>query len=281
LGICAVRPAPIQVSYLGFPGTTGAGFFDYLIVDRIVAPEHHASHYSENLVYLPHCYQVNDHTQPISNKNMKNKDFGLPEGRFVFCSFNNTFKIEPVMFDIWMKILREVPESVLWLLRGNETAERNLRREAEVRGVKPERLMFVERLPKHEHLARHGLADLGLDTRIYNGHTTTSDALWAGVPVVTLQGSHFASRVSSSILTAIGLPELIAHTPEEYAALAVRLAHDPGELQGIREKLLRNRLTEPLFDTSRFAGNLEKAYKEMWEIFLTGERPRQIEVVES
>jgi protein O-GlcNAc transferase len=281
LGICALRPAPIQVSYLGFPGTTGAGFFDYLIADRIVAPEEHAPYYSENLVYLPHCYQVNDHTQPVSNKDMENKDFGLPEGGFVFCSFNNTFKIEPVMFDIWMNILREVPESVLWLLQGNETAENNLRQEAEARGVKPERLIFAKRLPKHEHLARHGFADLALDTRIYNGHTTTSDALWVGVPVITLRGSHFASRVASSILTAIGLSELITHTLEEYEALAVGLACDPGELRGIQEKLLSNRLTEPLFDTPRFARNLEKAYREMWKSFLMGERPRHIDVGES
>ena len=281
LGICALRPAPIQVTYLGFPGTTGADFFDYIITDRIVTPEHHAAYYSENFVYLPHCYQVNDQTQAISNKAWKKVDFGLPEDGFIFCSFTNAYKIEPVMFDIWMKILRQVPESVLWLLQGNETAEKNLRREAEARGVNPERLIFAERLPKDEHLARQRIADLALDTRIYNGHTTTSDALWAGVPVIALQGSHFASRVSSSILTAIGLSELIVHTLEEYEALAVRLARNPGELEAIRHRLAKNRLTEPLFDTSRFARNLEKAYKEMWEIFLTGEKPRQIKVMES
>ncbi len=281
LEICALRPAPIQVSYLGFPGTTGADFFDYIITDRIVTPEDHAPHYSENFVYLPHCYQVNDHSQSISDKDWKKADFGLPEGSFVFCSFNRPYKIDPVMFDIWMNILRQVPKSVLWLQGGNETAEKNLRWEAEARGVKSERLVFAERLPKDEHLARMRLADLALDTWIVNGHTTTSDSLWIGVPVITIKGSHFASRVSSSILTAIGLSELITHSLEEYEALAVHLARNPGELQGIRQRLAKNRLTKPLFDTPRFARNLEKAYKEMWKIFLAGERPCQIEVVES
>ena len=281
LGICAVRPAPIQVRYLGLAGTTGADFFDYIITDRIVTPEDHAQYYSENFVCLPHCYQVNDHTQAISNKDWKKGDFGLPEGSLVFCSFNQGYKIDPVMFNSWMNILRQVPESVLWLQRVNETAEKNLRQEAEPRGVKPERLIFAKRLSKDEHLARLKLADVALDTRIVSGAATTSDALWAGVPVITLQGSNFASRMSSSILTAIGLSELIAHSLGEYEVLVVRLARNPGELQVIRHRLAKNRLTEPLFDTSRFAGNLETAYKEMWEIFVTVQRPRQIEVVES
>jgi len=280
LAICALRPAPVQVSYLGFPGTTGADFFDYIITDRIVTPEDHAPYYSENFVYLPHCYQVNDHTQAISNRDWARKDFGLPEESFVFSSFNRPYKVDPVMFDTWMKILRQVSQGVLWLLRENETAEDNLRHEAEARGVKPERLIFSETLPKDEHLARLRLADLALDTRIVNGHTTTSDALWAGVPIITLQGSHFASRVSASILTAIGLPELITHTLAEYEALAVHLACNPHKLQAIQERLAKNRSTEPLFDTPRFGKNLEKAYKEMWKIYLAGEKPKHIEVVE-
>jgi len=281
LAICALRPAPIQATYLGFPGTTGADFFDYIITDRIVTPEDHACYYTENFVYLPYCYQVNDHCQSISSKDWKKVHFGLPEAGFVFCSFNQGYKIDPVMFEVWMQILRQVPESILWLQPGNKTAERNLRREAEERGVGPERLVFGERLPKDEHLARIGLADLALDTRICNGHTTTSDALWAGVPVITLQGSHFASRVSSSILTAVGLPELITHTLEEYESLAVGLSRNRDELHSIRQRLAKNRLTEPLFDTPRFAKNLEKAYREMWKIFLAGEAPRRIEVVEN
>jgi protein O-GlcNAc transferase len=280
LAICALRPAPIQVAYLGFPGTTGADFFDYIITDRIVSPEDHAPYYSESFVYLPHSYQVNDHAQSVSNQEWKKEDVGLPEGSFVFCSFNWGYKIDRIMFDVWMKILRQVPGSVLWLLPGNEMAEKNLRKEAEARDVKPERLIFADRLPKDQHLARLSRADLALDTRICNGHTTTSDALWANVPVLTLEGSHFASRVSASILTAIGLPELITHSLDEYEALAVRLAQQPARLQAILQRLTKNRSTEPLFDTPRFVRNLEKAYKEIWKIFLVGETPRQIEVME-
>ena len=281
LQICALRPAPVQARYLGLAGTTGADFFDYIITDRIVTPEDHAQYYSENFVYLPHCYQINSQSEEISNKDWKKTDFGLPEGSFVFCSFNQGYKIEPVMFNSWMKILRQVSEGVLWLQQINETAEKNLRQEAEARGVNPARLIFAERLSKGKHLARLRLADLALDTRIVSGAATTSDALRVGVPVITLQGGNFASRMSSSILTAIGLPELIVHSLEEYEDLAVRLALNPDETQTIRRRLANNRLSEPLFDTSRFAGNLEKAYKEMWDLFLAGERPQQIDVVES
>ena len=204
----------------------------------------------------------------------------MPEKGFVFCSFTQPFKIEPVMFEVWMNILRQVPGSVLWLLCRNKSAEDHLKREAESREISSTRLVFAEELPKGGHLARQTQADLVLDTRIYNGHTTTSDALWAGVPVITLQGDHFASRVSSSLLKAIGLPELITHSLKEYEELAVRLSRTPSELRSIRHKLGKNRYTEPLFDTPRFACNLEKAYKEMWEIFLNGERPREIEIRE-
>ncbi len=280
LSICAFRPAPIQVTYLGFPGTTGANFFDYVITDRIVTPQDHAKYYTEHFAYMPHCYQVNDNAQAIATKDQQKVDVGLPEGSLVFCSFNQGYKIEPVMFDVWMKVLRQLPESVLWLQGGSETADNNLRREAEARGVKAERLIFAEKLPKDEHLARLRLSDLALDTRIVNGHTTSSDALWAGVPVVTLQGSHFASRVSSSVLTAIGLSELITHSLEEYEALAVRLAINGDELGAIREKLARNRLKKPLFDTSRFVRNLEKAYAEMWTTYQAGQEARHIEVSE-
>ncbi len=199
----------------------------------------------------------------------------------MFCSFNQSYKIEPVMFNSWMKIIQQIPESVLWLQGTNETARKNLRLEAEARGVKPDRLIFAEKLSKSEHLARLRLADVALDTRIVSGAATTSDALWVGLSVITLQGSNFASRMSSSILTAIGLSELVVHSIEEYESLAIDLAHNPAKLQTIRQKLAENLTTEPLFDTPRFAGNLEKAYKEMWKIFTAGESPRQIEVVES
>jgi len=280
LGIASLRPAPIQATYLGFPGTTAADFFDYIITDRIVTPEHHAAYYSEKFAYLPH-FQVNDHTQMISDKDWKNSDFGLPEEGFVFCSFNQAYKIEPLMFDVWMKILLSVPGSILWLAHAGETVKQNLRREAEVRGLNRERLIFAERLPsKEDHLARHRLAGLALDTRIYNGHTTTTDALWSGIPVVTLQGNHYASRASSSILTAIGLPELIAHSLTEYEQIAVRLATQPDAIRSIRQKLAKNRITNPLFNTPEFVINLEKVYKAMWEIFLAGKSPREVRIEE-
>ena len=278
--ICALRPAPVQVAYMGFPGTCGADFFDYILTDRIVTPESEARHYSEKFAFLPHCYMVTDHTQTISDAPVKRADFGLPEHAFVFCSFNHNYKFEPVMFDVWMNLLKEVPHSVLWLLKSNNTAEQNLKREAEARGVEADRLIFAGRLPKDQHLARFGLADLALDTRIYGGHTTTSDALWSGVPVVAMLGSHFASRVSSSVLTAISLPELIAHSLEEYESLALRLSKSPEELAALRAKLAQNRTTEPLFDTPRSVRNFENAYRRMWDCFLAGEAPRQIDVVE-
>jgi protein O-GlcNAc transferase len=282
LEICAFRPAPIQISYLGFPGSTGADFIDYIITDKIVTPKAYSPYYSEKFVYMPNCYQINDNTQPISNKKFRKIDFGLPESCFVFCSFNQPHKIDPVMFDSWMRILQRVPESVLWLPLGIKTVEENLKREAEARGVVSERLIFADRLPKKdEHLARLKFADLAFDTRIYNGHTTTSDALWAGVPVITLQGHHFASRVSSSILSALGVPELITYSIEEYETLAVRLALNALELKEIRQRIAQNRMVETLFDTPRFVRNLETAYKEMWKIFLAGDVPREIEVLES
>ena len=268
LEICALRPAPVIAAYLGFPGTTGADFIDYAIVDKIVAPREHAQYFSEKLMYLPNSYQVNDFQQPISEKQWQKADFGLPEHAFVFCSFNQSYKIESVMFTVWMNILRRVPDSVLWLLKAKGSGEKNLKAEAVKRGVEPERLIFAESLPKDEHLARIRLADLFLDTRIVNGHTTSSDALWAGVPLIALEGKHFASRVSSSLLQAIGMPELITHSPEDYERLAVRLARNPSQLEAIRKKLSKNRLTEPLFDTRRFARNLEKVYKEMWKEFV-------------
>jgi predicted O-linked N-acetylglucosamine transferase (SPINDLY family) len=279
LGIPALRPAPIQANYLGFPGTVGADFFDYIITDRIVTPESHSIYYTEKFVCLPDCFQINDNTQMISDKDWRSADAGLPENGFVFCSFNQPYKIEPVMFNVWMNILRRVPESVLWLSKSSETVQRNLRREAQAAGIAPERLVFAEKLPsKADHLARHRLAGIALDTRIYNGHTTTSDALWSGVPVITLQGGHYASRASSSILNAVGLPELIAHSLEEYEYLAARLATHPDALREIRLKLAKHRVTKPLFNTLRFIRNIEKAYSEMWKRFAKGEKPEPIEV---
>ncbi|MGE0083702.1 MAG: tetratricopeptide repeat protein [Desulfococcaceae bacterium] len=278
--ICALHPAPVQAAFLGYPGTTGADYMDYIITDRIVTPEEHRQYFSEKFVYMPHAYQINDSEQKISDKQYTRADAGLPENAFVFCSFNQVYKIEPVVFDVWMKILRQVPQSVLWLMSGGPGAENILRREAANRGVAAERLFFAQRMSKEEHLSRSKLGELFLDTRIVNGHTTTSDALWSGLPAITVLGTHFASRVSASLLHAVGLPELVTHSLEEYEALAVRLACKPEELRGIREKLAVNRLREPLFDTRRYAANLEKAFENMWEIFLAGEKPRMIAVKE-
>jgi protein O-GlcNAc transferase len=279
-GILACRPAPIQIHYLGYPGTSGAGFIDYLITDKIVTPEVHARYYSEKLVFMPDCYQVNDHRQQISNRCWDKAELGLPENGFIFSSFNLPYKIDPTVFDCWMRILKQVPHSVLWLFDGGETAKVNLRREAHSRGVDAGRLVFAKKIEKADHLSRIQLVHLALDTRIVNGHTTTSDSLWAGVPVITLQGSHFASRVSSSLLHAVGLSELVTYRMEEYEKLAVQLASRSSELKAVRHKLNFNRLKKPLFDTARFVRNLEHAYSKMWRIFLEGRAPTQIEVFE-
>ena len=278
LGICAYRPASVQVTFLGFPGTSGATFFDYVITDRVVTPECQESYYSEKFAYLPDTYQPNDNQQVISKKALLKLEFNLPENGFIFCSFNQSYKIDPVFFDIWMRLLQKVEHSVLWLMVGNDTAESNLKCEAEKRGINPWRLVFAKKLPKAEHLARIKLADLVLDTRVYNGHTTTSDALWAGVPVVTMQGNHFASRVSSSLLHAIELPELISTDLENYEALALRLALKPEALLAIRNKLQKNQNSAPLFDTARYTRNLEKAYQEIWQRHQDGKKPEHIDI---
>ncbi|MBE0533406.1 MAG: tetratricopeptide repeat protein [Rhodospirillales bacterium] len=279
LEIFALRPAPVQVTYLGFPGTTGADFIDYVLADTVVAPPEHASYFSEKIVYVPHTYQANG-PQPIAEEKPTRSECGLPEKAFVFASFCHNYKIEPVMFQIWMDILGRVPGSVIWLFRSSATAEENLRREAAVRGIDPLRLIFGGHVPKDRHLARASLADLALDTRIYGGHTTTSDMLWAGVPVITLLGGHFASRVGASLLRTVGLDELVTISLEEYRALAVRLAQDPAELSRLRRTLADNRDPSPLFDTPRFARNLERAFERMWAHHRAGLEPASFTVVE-
>jgi len=263
--ILAHRPAPIQVGYLGYPGTIGADFLDYVIADPVTLPFDQQPFYAEKIVQLPDCYQVNDSKRVIAAETPTREAVGLPEEGFVFCCFNNNYKIRRPVFDVWMRLLKGVPGSVLWLLRDNEAAERNLRNEAAARGNDPARLIFAGRAKLEDHLARHRLADLFLDTLPYNAHTTASDALWAGLPVVTCQGSAFAGRVGASLLNAIGLPELVTHNLSDYEALALRLAQDPALLRGIRDKLASNRTTHPLFDTDRFRRNIEAAYRRMWE----------------
>jgi predicted O-linked N-acetylglucosamine transferase (SPINDLY family) len=243
----------------------GANYFDYIIADKTLIPLDSQSHYSEKVVYLPNSYQVNDRNRLISDRQFTRQELGLPEEGFVFCCFNNNFKILPATFDGWIRILKAVQGSVLWLLADNPTAKDNLIKEAFARGIDSSRLVFAERLPLPEHLARHRQADLFLDTFPYNAHTTCSDALWAGSPVLTLMGESFASRVAASLLNAVGLPELITSTQEEYEALAIELAMNPPKLADIKAKLAKNRLTAPLFDTPLFTKNLEAAYIKMYE----------------
>jgi protein O-GlcNAc transferase len=276
--ILAHRPAPIQVNYLGFPGTMGADFIDYIIADEVVLPFDHQRFYSERIVHLPDCYQPNDRQRQTADRTPARAEVGLPEHGFVFCSFNNSWKITPEVFDVWMRLLHAVEGSVLWLLRDDATAEQNLRKEAAARGVDPERLVFAPRMKVEDHLARHRLADLFLDTLPYNAHTTASDALWVGLPVLTCLGNAFAGRVAASLLKAIGLPELVTHSIEDYEALALRLAKDPSLLEGYRNRLATNRLTHPLFDTDRFRHHIEAAYLQMWEIWQRGEQPRSFAV---
>lgn len=263
-GIFVRRAAPIQVSWLGFPGTSGSPVFDYLIADDVVAPTAHADDYSEELVRLPHCYQPNDSRRQIGEETPSRAALGLPRDAFVFCCFNNPAKIAPEVFDVWMHLLRRLPDSVLWLLDENPAATQQLGLHAENRGIDPRRLIFAPRRPTAEHLARHRLADLCLDTWPYNAHTTASDALWAGVPLLTLQGATFGSRVAASLLQAVGLPELITGSLPDYESLALELGTNRARLRQLRQQLELQRTACPLFDTVGFTSDLESAYLTMW-----------------
>ena len=280
-GIFTFRASPVQVNYLGYPGTMACKFMDYILADRVVIPEDEKRHYSEKIVYLPDSYLANDDKRGIATHKPSRADAGLPQDGFVFCSFNNTYKFTPEMFAVWMRILRRVEGSVLWLPEGNEAARRNLAREAEARGVAPDRIVFAPYLASAEdHLARLGLADLFLDTLPCNAHTTASDALWAGLPVLTCKGSTFAGRVAASLLHAVGLPELVADSLAAYEAMAVSLARDAAALSAIRTKLARNRNGTALFDTARFTRNLETAFVQMRARSLRGEAPQSFAVGE-
>ena len=277
-GILAYRPAPIQASYLGYPGTMGAPFIDYIIADKFVAPFEHQPFFAENIVHLPDSYQVNDTHRTIAASAPTRQAAGLPEQGFVFCSFNNNWKITPDVFDVWMRLLRQVDGSVLWLLRDNEGSERNLRLGAQRRGVDPSRLIFADRVMPDEHLARQRLADLFLDTLPCNAHTTASDALWAGLPMLTCLGGTFAGRVAASLVNAAGLPELIATNLDEYEAQALRLAREPAHLAAIKTRLAQNRDTCSLFDSTRFARHIEAAYETMWQTWQRGEAPKSFNI---
>jgi predicted O-linked N-acetylglucosamine transferase (SPINDLY family) len=258
MGIFIDRCAPIQVSYLGFPGTTMLPEIDYIVCDEIVAPKGSEFDYSEKIIRLPHCYQANDSKRKISDREFTRKELNLPDQATVFCCFNNNYKILPDTFNSWMHILESVPNSVLWLLSDNIWAETNLQKEATTRGINPSRLIFAKRMPLADHLARFKQADLFLDTFPYNAHTTASDALWAGVPVLTKSGRSFASRVAASLLTNIGLPELITTSKHDFEKKAIELAKNPDQLEKLRAKIGACRTTSPLFNTTKFIKDFEE-----------------------
>jgi protein O-GlcNAc transferase len=272
-GIFAHRAAPVQVSYLGYAGTLGAPYMDYLVADHVVIPHGEERWYSEQVVRLPHCYLPNDDRRVIGARATRS-EAGLPEDGLVFCAFTNAYKINPPVYEIWMRLLREVHGSVLWLRGTGSEARGNLLREAQSRGVDAERLIFASHVPSvADHLGRQALADLFLDTLPYNAHSTTCDALWAGVPVLTCTGSSFAARVAASALTAMGLPELITHSLKDYERNALELAHAPERLRALRARLEQQRTSAPLFDTATYCRHLESAYRTMHERALHGERP--------
>jgi len=271
LGILALRPAPIQVNFLGFTGTSGASYVDYLIGDGIAIPQGEDRHFSEHIIRLPHSFLPNDDRQRVAAQTPERRDLGLPHAGIVYCAFNNTYKLNPRMFDVWMRLLRETPGSVLWL-RGEGAVRANLAREAAARGVEPERLIFAPRVASMDaHLARYRPADLFLDTLPYGAHATARDALWAGLPVLTCTGGAFATRVAASLLHGLELPELVTTNLEEYAERALALAHSPARLAELRDKLAHQRATSPVFATDRYRRHLESAYLVLCERERRGE----------
>jgi protein O-GlcNAc transferase len=276
--ILSYRPAPIQASYFGYTATMGVDFIDYILADRVVLPFDQQDHYSEKIVHLRDCYWVNDSKRSVADEVASRAVAGLPEAGFVFCCFNNSYKLTPQLFDVWMRLLRQVEGSVLWLLQTSEAATRNLCDAANARGVDPSRLVFAPKAEISRHLARHRLADLFLDNLPVNAHTAASDALWVGLPVLTCMGESFIGRVAASLLGAVGLPELVTRSLDEYEALALKLATDPMLIASIRQKLDAGRKTSPLFDTDRLRRQIEHAYMTMWDIAQRGEPPRSFAV---
>ena len=281
MGALALRAAPIQATWLGYPGTTGARFVDYLIADPVVAPPAHQPFFSEQLCRLPHCYLPHDPDEAVAQEAMTRARWDLPAGALVFCSFNQTQKLDRATFDIWAGLLREIPGSVLWLHGRDALTDANLRRAVGERGVDPQRLIFADKPAKPVHLQRLALADIALDTRGYNGHTTSLDALWVGLPLVAELGGHFAARVAASALMALGLPGLVAREPGRYADIALKLARDPSARKAIRGVLAAARNHAPLFDAPRFVRNLERGYETMMARHRRGERPGPIDVRET
>ena len=275
-GVFALRPAPVQVTFPGYPGTLGASYIDYIIADQTIIPPEHRQFYNEQPVTMPDSYQANDCDRPISNRSFSRAELDLPTSGVVFCCFNNNYKIMPPVFDAWVRILQAVPGSVLWLLSDNAVAVANLRAAALERGLDPARLIFAERMEVAEHLARHRAADLFLDTLPCNAHATASDALWSGLPILTCLGETFSGRVAASLLRAVDLPDLVTYSLADYERKAIYLGNHPGELAQIRQRLTDNRRSSPLFDTLRFTRHLESAYSEMARRARSGEQPTPI-----
>jgi len=278
-GIFINRCAPIQINYLGYPGTSGSNCIDYIIGDKILIPEESQKHYSEKIIYLPNSYWAMDSKRKIPHKNFTREELGLPSKSFVFCCFNRHYKLNPGIFNIWMKILKQVEDSVLWLNNENNISTNNLKKKIKQTNIDQKRIIFADRMNSMEdHLARHKSADLFLDTYPFGSHTTSSDSLLVGLPVVTLVGQSFPSRVAGSILKAINIPELITHTKEEYENLILDLATDKNKLNQIKDKLIKNRLTTPLFDTKLYTKNIESAYIKIYERHLNNLPIENIEI---
>ena len=275
-GIFVYRVAPIQINYLGYPGTMGADLMDYIIADKNLIPTKSQKYYSEKPIYLPYTYMPTDNTREVSKRSLTRKEMGLPDDAFVFCCFNNNYKISGLEFDIWMRLLTKVAGSVLWLRRSNKLSDISMRKEAQKRNIDPSRIIFADRMEMDEHLARQKLADLFIDTFVYNAHTTATEALWAGLPVVTKLGQGFAARVAGSLLNAVGLPELITETEKSYEALILHLATNPDDLSKIKQKLATNRLSKPLFDTEQYTRHLEEGYRQAYQNYFDGKAPQTI-----
>jgi predicted O-linked N-acetylglucosamine transferase (SPINDLY family) len=278
LGIFKHRVAPIQINYLGYPGTIGADYFDYIIADEVLIPENQKQFYSEKIIYMPHSYQPNDNKITIPELNTTKSDYGLPDEGFVFCCFNQSYKIGINEFNIWMRILKKIDKSILWLGQSNKWARKNICKQAESNNINSSRIIFANNLPHLEHLERHRHADIFLDTFNYNAHTTASDALWGGLPIITKQGNQFAARVASSLLSALDLNELITHTDEEYEALILDYALNSIKLKEIKQKLNRNKNNKPLFNTQKYTRDFELGMYKIHKLYLNGEKPRDIKI---
>jgi protein O-GlcNAc transferase len=275
-GVFAYRAAPMQINFLGYPGTMGAEFIDYIIADQHLIPPKNQKYFSEKQIYLPNTYMPTDNSREFSKRPISRSDMGLPDNAFVFCCFNNNYKITDLEFDIWMRVLSKVEGSVLWLRRSNQLSDKNMIKEAQKRNINASRLVFADRVPMDEHLARHKLADLFIDTFAFNAHTTTSEALWAGLPVVTKMGQGFAARVAGSLLNAVGLPELVTENEQDYEDLIIDLATNPNKLAKVKEKLATNRLSHPLFDTELYTKHLEDGYQQAYQNYFEGKNPETI-----